>query len=293
MIKGKIIKGIAGFYYVHVPFEGVFECKARGLFRNQSIKPLIGDNVVLEILKDEDHKGNIVKIDKRKNELVRPTVANIGQVMIVFSVNHPKPNLNLLDRFLVMIEREGLETSICFNKVDTLDLPATEAIKSIYEAIGYNIYLTSAKDELGIETLTAALNDTTTVFAGPSGVGKSSLLNLIQSEFNLEIGELSKKVERGRHTTRHAQLICFRENSYVVDTPGFSSLDLEAIMPEDLKHLFVEFSKYDHACKFNSCSHIHEPGCKVKEALAELKISPSRYENYCMIYEELKDVRRW
>lgn len=292
-MKGKIIKGIAGFYYVHVPFHGVYECKARGLFRNQSIKPLIGDNVVIDLLKDEDHKGNIIEIEKRENELVRPTVANIGQVMLVFSVNYPKPNLNLLDRFLIMTEREGLKTSICFNKVDTLDDDALELIKNIYEGVGYKVYMTSAEIEKGIEPLIEALHDTTTVFAGPSGVGKSSLLNLIQTEVILETGEISKKAERGKHTTRHAELICYRENSYVVDTPGFSSLSLESIMPEDLKGLFIEFSPYLNGCKYNGCNHIHEPGCRVKEALSLKKIAQSRYENYCMIYAELKDVRRW
>ncbi|MBC7961008.1 MAG: ribosome small subunit-dependent GTPase A, partial [Vallitaleaceae bacterium] len=241
-MRGKIIKGIAGFYYVHVPHQGVYECKARGIFRNQSIKPLIGDNVVIEPLPNEVMIGNILEIEKRENELIRPTVANIGQVMVVFSVNHPKPNLNLLDRFLIMIEKVGLHASICLNKVDALDDDEIEIIKNIYSNIGYKVFLTSATDETGIPVLELALGNTTTVFAGPSGVGKSSLLNLIQSEVIMETGEISKKAERGKHTTRHAQLICFRENSYVVDTPGFSNIDLDDIQPEDLKEYFVEIA---------------------------------------------------
>ncbi len=292
-MKGKIIKGIAGFYYVHVPFDGVYECKAKGIFRNQNIKPLIGDNVIIEPFENEDHKGNIVEIEKRENELIRPTVANIGQVMIVFSVNYPKPNLNLLDRFLIMTEREGLNTSICFNKVDTLDIEATAEIKNLYEKVGYKVFMTSAEIREGIEALTEALHNTTTVFAGPSGVGKSSLLNLIQSEIILETGEISRKAERGKHTTRHAELICYRENSYVVDTPGFSSLSLETILPEDLKSLFIEFSECSGSCKYNGCNHVHEPKCVVKEAVSLGQISASRYENYCSIYAELKDVRRY
>lgn len=292
-MDGKIIKGIAGFYYVNVPHVGVYECKARGIFRNQSIKPLIGDNVVIEPLPNEIFKGNILEIKKRENELTRPTVANIGQVMIVFSVNHPKPNLNLLDRFIIMIEREGLDVSICFNKVDTLDDESIEIIRNTYSKLGYSVFLTSAKDESGIEILNVALKDTTTVFAGPSGVGKSSILNLIQSEVNLETGEISRKVERGKHTTRHAELIRFQENSYVVDTPGFSSLSLEVILPEQLKEYFVEFDEYVNKCRFNGCNHINEPDCVVKQAVADLKIAKSRFENYCMIYEELKNVRRY
>lgn len=292
-MQGKIIKGIAGFYYVHVPQKGVYECKARGVFRNQSIKPLIGDNVVIQNLENEELKGNILEILERKNALIRPTVANIDQAMIVFSVNQPKPNLNLLDRFLIMVEKEDIPVNICFNKVDTLDDNEITLMKNIYENIGYPVYLTSALLEDGIQDLSQALSNKTTVFAGPSGVGKSSILNLIQKEVELETGEISEKAQRGKHTTRHAELICFDEHSYVVDTPGFSSLTLETLQPDDLKDYFFEFEKYSNECKFLGCSHLNEPECGVKTAISQGKISLSRYNNYKLIYEELKTMRRW
>lgn len=292
-MEGKIIKGIAGFYYVHLPGKGIYECKARGVFRNQNIKPLIGDNVIIDILENQDKKGNILEVKERKNSLVRPTVANIDQAMIVFSVNQPKPNLNLLDRFLIMVELENIPVHICFNKVDTLDEIEIMKIKQVYEDIGYPVFLTSAKFQEGLDDLTKALSKKTTVFAGPSGVGKSSILNLIQKEVLLEIGAISEKVQRGKHTTRHAELLCFDEHSYVVDTPGFSSLSLETLQPNALKDYFVEFYNYSEDCKFLGCNHLNEPECGVKNALREGKISESRYNNYKLIFEELKDIRRW
>lgn len=292
-MEGKIIKGIAGFYYVHVPGEGVIECKAKGIFRNKNIKPLIGDNVVLEVLVNEVGKGNILEIKERDNQLIRPTVANIGQVMIVFSVNHPKPNMNLLDRFLIMVERENIPAIICFNKVDTLDEASTAVIKKSYELTGYPVFTTSAIKAQGIDELIQSLYNTTTVFAGPSGVGKSSLLNLIQKEIRLETGEISQKAQRGKHTTRHAELICFDENSYVVDTPGFSSLSLDDIKQDELKNYFIEFTDYSKNCKYQGCNHLSEPSCAVKVAVEEGRLSESRYKNYVMIYEELKEIRRW
>lgn len=290
---GKIIKGIAGFYYVHVNGLGVFECKARGVFRNQNIKPLIGDDVEIEILNNETKTGNILDVLPRINELIRPTVANIGQVMIVFAVNQPEPNLNLLDRFLIMVERKEIQASICFNKVEIETQDKVDALRKIYESIGYRVFLTSAKLDQGIDELMEALEGTTTVFAGPSGVGKSSILNHIQTEIRLETGGLSEKVQRGKHTTRHAELICFKENSYVVDTPGFSSLSIDDIDYKELKDYFIEFAKYDSDCKFLTCNHIHEPVCGVKKALEEGLIHPSRYENYLTLFDELKQVRRW
>lgn len=292
-MTGKIVKGIAGFYYVDVPGNGIYECHARGIFRKDSIKPLIGDDVTIEVLDSVEMKGNIDEILPRKNALIRPTVANIGQVMLVFAVSQPKPNLNLLDRFLIMVEREGIEAVICFNKVDTLDAQGVDEIREIYEKIGYKVYLTSAMANEGITMLEKALHGTTTVFAGPSGVGKSSLLNLIQTEVSFQTGSISAKVQRGKHTTRHAELICFRENSYVVDTPGFSSLSLENMECGDLRHYFREFEVYQEGCKFNGCHHMNEPVCGIKKAVEEGFIPQSRYKNYELIYQELKDIRRW
>ncbi|GMQ56900.1 ribosome small subunit-dependent GTPase A [Vallitalea sediminicola] len=290
---GKIIKGIAGFYYIHVPEKGIYECKARGIFRNKKIKPLIGDNVKIDVLENEDMKGNVLEILPRKNSLVRPTVANIDQVVIVFAVENPKPNFNLLDKFLIMAEREEIHVVICFNKVDTMSDEDLEEIRKIYKDTGYDVLLTSATKDIGISPLRNILYDKTTVFAGPSGVGKSSILNLIQSVEMLETGEVSEKIKRGKHTTRHATLLAFDKDSYVVDTPGFSSLYIDEIEKDDLKNYFIEFKRYEDSCKFYGCSHISEPNCAVKDALENGEISKLRYESYKLLYDELKDIRRW
>lgn len=290
---GKIIKGIGGFYYIHVPEHGIYECKARGIFRNKNIKPLIGDNVEITVLDEDEKLGNILEILPRRNSLVRPTVANIDQAVIVFAVENPKPNYNLLDRFLIMAERQLIKPIICFNKIDTLSSEEVEAIHQIYAGTGYQIKLTSAVEEIGISPLKDILFDKTTVFAGPSGVGKSSILNLIQTEELLETGAVSKKIKRGKHTTRHASLLTFHKDSYVVDTPGFSSLSIDEIEENELKDYFIEFERYRDHCKFNGCNHLSEPKCAVKSAVESGEISDSRYNSYTVLYEELKDIRRW
>lgn len=292
-MRGKIVKGIAGFYYIHVPKKGIYECKARGIFRNKKIKPLIGDNVEIEVLENEEMKGNILKILPRKNEMVRPTVANIDQAVLVFAVNNPKPNFNLLDRFLILTAKDDIDVTICFNKTDTLSKEEINDIEEVYSKTGYNIFYTSVKEEVGLEQLTESLYNKTTVFAGPSGVGKSSLLNKIQSEVTLETGSISKKIKRGKHTTRHAELIAFEKDSYVVDTPGFSSLYIDDIEKDELKNYFIEFGQYEDQCKFNGCNHISEPKCAVKDALESGLISQSRYDSYVGLFNELKDIRRW
>lgn len=290
---GKIIKGIGGFYYVDVPGSGIYECRAKGIFRKRNIKPLIGDNVEISVMDEEKKLGNVDKINKRANQLVRPTVSNIDQAVIVFAVTQPTPNYNLLDRFLVMIEEKGIEAVICFNKIDILDKKEVAKIISIYEKTGYDVYTTSSIEGHGIENLREALYNKTTVFAGPSGVGKSSILNLIQTETVLETGEVSKKIGRGKHTTRHAELMCFHENSYVVDTPGFSSLAIDKIDEGDLKLFFREFATYEPYCKFQGCNHLNEPKCGVKEAVKDGDISESRYVSYTQLIEELREIRRW
>lgn len=292
-MTGKIIKGIGGFYYVHVQGHGIYECKAKGIFRKEKIKPLIGDNVEISILDEEEKLGNIDRILKRSNQLIRPTVANIDQAVIVFAVSRPEPNYNLLDRFLVMIEEKGIEAVICFNKIDILKADEVTKIIAKYEKTGYRVFSTSSLENNGIDSLREALYNKTTVFAGPSGVGKSSILNLIQSETVLETGSVSEKIGRGKHTTRHAELMCFHDDSYVVDTPGFSSLVIEHIEQEDLKHYFREFNEYEPYCKFKGCNHINEPKCGIKEAVKDGDISESRYVSYTQLLNELKDIKRW
>ena len=292
-MQGKIIKGIAGFYYVHTGKTGIYECKAKGIFRKEKIKPLVGDNVKIDIIDEKEHTGNIKEILPRKNTLIRPTVANIDQAVVIFAAAKPKPNFNLLDRFLIMMERQEIPTVICFNKMDLAREEELQKLKEAYETSGYRILFSSAAKEEGISGIREVLQDKTSTVAGPSGVGKSSLINLLAPEANMETGAISEKIERGRHTTRHAELICIRENTYIVDTPGFSSLSVDSFDKETLGNYFPEFVEYEDRCRFPGCSHISEPGCGVKEALAEGKISRIRYEDYLEIYNELKDKRKY
>ena len=289
----KIIKGIAGFYYVNVVESGVYECKAKGVFRKEKIKPLVGDNVRIEILDEENKTGNIVEIFPRKNELIRPAVANIDQALVVFAVTKPTPHFNLLDRFLVMMERKEIPVVLCFNKKDIATSPEIAELEAIYEKCGYPIVFTSALEQENIEEIRRLLLKKTTAIAGPSGVGKSSLINLLQNQVQMETGTISRKIERGKHTTRHSELIAVDADSYIMDTPGFSSLYVNDFEKEELKYYFREFASYEGQCRFQGCDHVHEPGCAVKEALEEGKIHPVRYKNYLEMYTELKEKKRY
>jgi len=290
---GRIVKGIAGFYYVHVIGSGVYECKAKGIFRKEKIKPLVGDAVRIEILDEAEKEGNIIEILARKNMLIRPAVANIDQALVVFAVTNPEPHLNLLDRFLVMMEYQEIPVVLCFNKLDLEDDKELAKYKDIYEPTGYSVIFTSVTEEENIAAVKTALQGKTTVIAGPSGVGKSSLINLLQSDVQMETGNLSDKIARGKHTTRHSELIAINNDSYIMDTPGFSSLYSNDFNKEDLKHYFSEFTEYEGRCRFQGCVHIHEPGCAVKAAVAGKQIHPARYGNYRLMYEELQEKRRY
>ena len=290
---GKIIKGIAGFYYVHVVESGVYECKAKGTFRKDKIRPLVGDNVEIDILDEKDMEGSITKILPRKNDLIRPAVANIDQALVVFAVTQPEPHFNLLDRFLVMMERKEIPTVLCFNKTDIAESPAITELKEIYSGCGYPVIFTSAREEENISQLKELLKGKTTAIAGPSGVGKSSLINLLQSQVKMETGTISRKIARGKHTTRHSELLVINEDSYIMDTPGFSSLYVNDFEKEELKYCFPEFEPYEGKCRFNGCGHIHEPGCAVKEAVEQGKIHRIRYENYVEMYRELQERKRY
>ena len=292
-MQGKIIKGIAGFYYVNVVESGVYECKAKGVFRKEKIKPLVGDNVRIEILDEENKTGNIVEIFPRKNELIRPAVANIDQALVVFAVTKPTPHFNLLDRFLVMMERKEIPVVLCFNKKDIATSPEIAELEAIYEKCGYPIVFTSALEQENIEEIRRLLLKKTTAIAGPSGVGKSSLINLLQNQVQMETGTISRKIERGKHTTRHSELIAVDADSYIMDTPGFSSLYVNDFEKEELKYYFREFASYEGQCRFQGCDHVHEPGCAVKEALEEGKLHPIRYKNYLEMYTELKEKKRY
>lgn len=292
-MQGKIVKGIAGFYYVHTKEEGTFECKAKGIFRKEKQKPLVGDVVEIDIISRKEKTGNIVKILPRKNQLIRPAVANIDQALVIFAAASPAPNFHLLDTFLVAMEYQQVETVICFNKQDLIDEEQEGQLRHRYEKCGCRVIFTSALLSMGKEELLSLLKDKTTAVAGPSGVGKSSLVNLLQSGIEMETGEISSKLERGKHTTRHSQLICISGDTYIMDTPGFSSLYVDGIPVEELKEYFPEFAEYEPQCRFLGCSHIHEPDCGVKEALNQGAINRERYETYVSIYNEIKEKKRY
>lgn len=291
MIEGIIIKGVGGFYYVKTS-EGTIECRARGVFREENLTPLVGDRVKIRI-NEEDNSGYVEEIFDRKSTLIRPPVANITQAIIVMSVKKPNINTWLLDRFLIIGEHENLDIIICFNKTD-LALDETEKLKSIYEKIGYKVIITSAKDNIGIEELRNTLKDHISVFAGPSGVGKSSLLNIINPNFKLATGDISSKSKRGKHTTRHIELFELEENTFVLDSPGFSSLSLDFIEEDiDLRDYFREIKQYGKDCRFLSCLHDKEPDCNVKKLVDESIISKDRYDNYIQFLEEVRNIRRY
>ena len=292
-MQGKIVKGISGFYYVHVGEPGIYECKAKGAFRNQKIKPLVGDDVEIAIVDEETKKGNIEKILPRKNELIRPAVANIDLALIIFAAAKPQPNFNLLDRFLIMMEKENVPAVICFNKKDLAKQEELEFLYETYKNCGYDVIFSSTFNGEGLDEIHEILKGKTTVVAGPSGVGKSSITNALQENVQMETGEISKKLKRGKHTTRHSQVIPVGHDTYLMDTPGFSSLYLTDIEEQELKAYFPEFRRYEEQCRFQGCRHIHEPDCGVKAALAEHKISQLRYEDYLGLYNELKEKRRF
>ena len=292
-MQGKIIKGIAGFYYIYAEDGNVYECKAKGIFRKDNFKPLVGDNVEITVLNEEEKEGSVTSILPRRNSLIRPAVANVDQAFLIFAMENPKPNFLLLDRFLIMMTQQEIPAVICFNKKDVGEKEEMEKLYEIYTGCGYRVVLSSTYEGEGMDEIHEILKGKTTVVAGPSGVGKSSITNCMQGEVQMETGEISKKLKRGKHTTRHSQVIPVEKNTFLVDTPGFSSLYLTDMKEEELRDYFPEFVMYEPQCRFQGCMHIHEPGCAVKKALSEGKISQQRYDNYLALYEELKEKRRY
>ncbi len=291
MIEGIIQKLLAGFYYVKTD-DGLIECRARGIFRKRNLSPLVGDRVKITIDPLDETKGVVEHVFPRKVEMARPSVANVDQAIIVFALKHPNPNLNLLDKLLVLCEYTGLEVVLCFNKNDLDDDHIFESYYDIYRNANYKIVKTSTVILNGIEELKGLLKDKISVFAGPSGVGKSSLLNVIMPGLQLQTGELSEKIHRGKHTTRHTELVELPSGGFVVDTPGFTSLNIDFINAEELSEYFPEIYEHSEFCRFSDCSHMNEPGCRVIEELDKGNIHFSRYNSYKYFVNHLKKDRR-
>lgn len=290
---GKITKGIAGFYYIHGEDGTLYECKAKGVFRKDGIKPLVGDNVRISVLDEEKRLGNLEVILPRTSELIRPASANIDQALVVFAAAKPAPNFNLLDRFLIRMGLEGIPVAIGFNKTELVSEEQQKETEEIYRSTGYSVYSFSVKEKRGLEELRKGLEGKTTALAGPSGVGKSSLLNFLCPRAAMETGDVSRKIERGRHTTRHAELFVIQQDTYVMDTPGFSSLYINEISPGELWEYFPEMREAERKCRFTGCSHMEEPDCGVKNAVKAGRIKRQRYESYRQLYTELNSIKRY
>ena len=295
-MQGRILKGIAGFYYVETFDEKVYECKAKGIFRKSNLKPMVGDDVEIDIIDEEKKLGNIIDILPRKNQLLRPPVANVDQAVILFAIVKPNPSYNLLDRFLIMMRQQNLPVIICFNKQDIATKEEQQELYDAYEKCGYKVLFISVSKESGLDELKELLKGKTTTLAGPSGVGKSSLLNKLVPDADMQTGELSRKIDRGKNTTRHSELFFVEElfegeGTYVIDTPGFTSLEMRDVTADTLMQYYPEFATYEPLCRFGGCSHIAEPDCGVKDALSQGKISKVRYDNYKVLYSELKNMR--
>lgn len=290
MIEGIIIRGVGGNYYVDTG-DDLVECRARGLFRLKNIKPLVGDKVLIRLTVEDEHSGYIEEIMERTNEMSRPPVANAQQLLIFFAVTNPEPSFLLLDKLLIAAETNSLKPVICFNKCDLADDKLKKEYEDIFVNTGYRVVFTSKYDENSLTELKGILKDKLSVFSGPSGVGKSSVMNAVQPDFQLKTGEISDKLKRGKHTTRHAEIYKLSFGGYVVDTPGFSSFELEGIGEFDLKEYYPEIKKFDDGCRFADCLHFKEPNCVIKDAVNEGLISQTRYNNYVRLLEEIRKIK--
>lgn len=285
-LKGKIIKGIAGFYYVNV--GGIlYECKGRGNFKNNGIKLLVGDVVEIDTTSLTENVATITKLYPRKNELIRPSISNVDQIIIVMSLSYPKPDFTVLDKIVLNNLTKNIYSIIIFNKSDETNQEFINYIKTSYSNSGIPIFFISAIND-DLNEIKSLLRNKISVFSGNSGVGKSTIINKILNQNIMEVGKISKKIQRGKHTTRHSEIFTIDENSYIADTPGYGKIDIKDIKSEELKKFYPEFSEFSN-CKYNTCTHIHEPNCGVKRAVKDKLISELRYENYKKIFYEIKE----
>ena len=289
-VEGIILKGIGGFYYVDTA-EGLIECKARGKFRLKTGKPVIGDRVDIEI--QPDGTGYMMSIAERRNQLMRPAVANLDQLVVVCAAAPPRTDPFLIDKVTAIAEHKEMDVLIVINKTD---IDSGDELFRIYTQAGFTVLRVSAETGAGVDELKAHLKGKTSAFAGNSGVGKSSLLNRVDSRFALKVGAISQKIERGRHTTRHVELMKLEDGGYIADTPGFSAFNLEQmdlVLKDDLQYTFREFAPYLNQCRFTGCAHVKEKGCAVIAAVEAGKISKERHESYCRLYDSVKDIKEW
>lgn len=291
--RGKIIRGVGGFYYVYREDGIIYECRARGLFRKAGQKPLPGDEVEFFVTDETDREGSVTTILPRRNRLIRPEIANADQTLVIFAVHSPEPNLVLLDRLLIEVEKNLLQPVICFNKADLARPGEEDRLRGIYRGSGYPLCFVSAATGEGMDGLRALLAGKTTVLMGNSGVGKSTLINLLCPMAAMETGTISEKLGRGRHTTRHTELFYLSEGTYLMDTPGFSAMEVTGIEAVDVRFYYNEFNAYYHDCFFNDCTHTGERGCAVRDAVDGGKISPERYAQYREIYTEIKSRKKY
>ena len=292
-MTGKIMKGIGGFYYVYVEGSGLYECRAKGVFRNRREKPCVGDWVDIDVISQKDHTGNLVKIHSRKNRLIRPLAANVDQALVIFAVHEPEPDYHLLNRFLIMMERQHIPVVIGFNKMDLAQNDEETFLKKAYEKSGCQLLFLSAAEEKGIEELKEILEGKTTILAGPSGVGKSSTLNRVSREKQMETGNVSEKIKRGKHTTRHVEIFDAEGGGRIFDTPGFTSFEILEAEEDNLMHYYPDLDKYSGGCYYDNCRHLKEPQCAVRDALENGKIHKLRYQSYAANMEEIKNRRKY
>ena len=291
-MTGRIVKGIAGSYYVHDTVD-LYECSARGIFRKNREKPLPGDMVRFEVISEAEKTGQITAILERRNRLLRPEVANVDQVLLVFAAASPDPNMEMLNRYLVTLQIREIPAVLAVNKIDLSSPEACEKLRASFVNTGYPMFFLSVKEGRGITELEECLKGKVTARAGPSGVGKSSLLNALLKRDTMETGELSRKISRGKNTTRHSEIFYLGDGGYLFDTPGFTMVEPDDLITENLPLYFPEFLPYIGQCRFNSCMHRKEPDCAVKAAVREGKISKDRYESYLNICDYLSSIRRY